>query len=112
MQAMVDDNGPAFYAKTGAPQPGSEGSSGTSTPLAKSAPTAEPAGAATAAVTSSSKGVSTSLVRAEGEFQVAADDLWSLLTDETKIPSWSRNPAQVRPTRGIGCFAKLQNADS
>lgn len=40
--------------------------------------------------------VNTSQIVKEARFMVAADDLYSLLTDEGRIPSWTRAPAQVR----------------
>jgi activator of HSP90 ATPase len=37
--------------------------------------------------------VNTATVTAEATFQASADDLFSLLTDQTRIPTWSRAPA-------------------
>lgn len=39
--------------------------------------------------------ISTRTVEVEATFQASADDLFSLFTDEKRIPAWSRAPAQV-----------------
>lgn len=39
----------------------------------------------------------TKTVEVEAELQASADDLWGLLTEESKIPMWSRSAAQVSP---------------
>ena len=39
--------------------------------------------------------VNTSTVEVEATFMAAADDLFSLFTDEKRIPAWTRAPAQV-----------------
>lgn len=53
--------------------------------------------------------VNSTTVVVEADFHAAADDLFSLLTDEKRIPIWTRAPAQV-------CFffrtAFMINADS
>lgn len=41
--------------------------------------------------------VNTSTVEVEATFMAAADDLFSLFTDEKRIPVWTRAPAQARP---------------
>lgn len=38
----------------------------------------------------------TKTVEVEAELQASADDVWGLLTEEGKIPMWSRSAAQVR----------------
>jgi activator of HSP90 ATPase len=43
--------------------------------------------------------ISTRTVEVEATFQASADDLFSLFTDEKRIPAWSRAPAQVGPSR-------------
>ncbi|KAI0005901.1 hypothetical protein BJV74DRAFT_800661 [Russula compacta] len=45
------------------------------------------------AVTASQK-INTSVVEVEATFHASADDLFSLLTDEKRIPMWSRAPAK------------------
>lgn len=44
--------------------------------------------------------VNTSRIVKEARFMAAADDLYSLLTDERRIPSWTRAPAQSTPQPG------------
>jgi len=46
------------------------------------------------------KGVRTAKVRTEGEFMISAADLWDLLTNEQKVPTWSRNKAIIKPEAG------------
>ena len=41
--------------------------------------------------------VNTSTVEVEATFMAAADELFSLFTDEKRIPVWTRAPAQVSP---------------
>ena len=38
----------------------------------------------------------TKTVEASAQLQVSADDLWNLLTDEGRVPMWSRSAAKVR----------------
>ncbi|WVR07138.1 hypothetical protein IAU60_004179 [Kwoniella sp. DSM 27419] len=40
----------------------------------------------------------TTTVEVKADLQASADDLWSLLTDENKIPMWSRSAAKVKLT--------------
>jgi len=42
----------------------------------------------------------TSTVEVEATFMAAADDLFSLFTDEKRIPIWTRGPAQSNPSPG------------
>jgi len=44
--------------------------------------------------------VNTSTVEVEATFMAAADDLFSLFTDEKRIPAWTRAPAQSKPSPG------------
>lgn len=41
------------------------------------------------------KKINTKVVTVEATFQAPADDLFTLLTDEKRIPIWTRAPAQV-----------------
>ena len=41
--------------------------------------------------------VNTSRVEVEATFQASADDLFSIFTDEKRIPAWTRAPAQASP---------------
>lgn len=54
--------------------------------------------------------VNAALVEVEATFQAAADDLFSLLTDEKRIPAWSRAPAKVRlfvSSTSHSCFSPV-----
>ncbi|KZT34712.1 hypothetical protein SISSUDRAFT_1052399 [Sistotremastrum suecicum HHB10207 ss-3] len=46
------------------------------------------------------KAINTATIKVECSFMASADDLFSLLTDEKRIPSWTRAPAQSNPTPG------------
>ncbi|POY70186.1 hypothetical protein BMF94_6769 [Rhodotorula taiwanensis] len=85
--------------------------SGASTPVSASAPAPAVPSGATAPAASSTNAKSTSAfsattkqstatVRATGEFQCSADDLFDFLTNPQKIPMWSRNLAQMAPEVG------------
>ena len=63
-------------------------------PVASSSSSVAPATAPKAKVTEKPK-VNATTVVVEAEFRASADDLFSLLTDEKRIPAWSRAPAQV-----------------
>jgi activator of HSP90 ATPase len=79
----------------------SPASSGTTTPVrpgqgaAVAAPKAAPSAPATSAQKSGGA-INTTTVNVEGQFQASADDLFDFLTNEQKIPMWTRNPAKVR----------------
>ncbi|BGP14027.1 hypothetical protein JCM10213_005612 [Rhodosporidiobolus nylandii] len=76
--------------------------SGESTPSTSSTPAAAaPApAAAPAKVAAKPASLNTATVRASGEFQIAAADLWEFLTSADKVPAWSRNPAQIEAKEG------------
>jgi activator of HSP90 ATPase len=67
-------------------------------PPTLSAPTSSGASGGVSAkkVVAPSQGINTSVVNVEATFHASADDLFSLLTDEKRIPMWSRAPAKVR----------------
>lgn len=72
---------------------------GTPAPAAASAASSAPAAAPAAkpAVKKPEvKAVNTATVSVNAAFQASADDLFSILTDEKRIPMWTRAPAQVR----------------
>lgn len=74
--------------------------SGTPAPAAP-APAATPSAAVPAAkpaVKKPAKAVNTATVTVDAGFMASADDLFSILTDEKRIPSWTRAPAQVSST--------------
>lgn len=80
--------------------------SGTPAPAASSA---APSGAATPATTAAAskpavkkpeaKAVNTATISVDGAFMASGDDLFSILTDEKRIPAWTRAPAQVSQLR-------------
>jgi hypothetical protein len=86
----------------------SPSASGTSTPTSaaggssSSAPAPAPAKAATPAPApkeEKKKVGGTAVVQAEANLQASADDIWGLLTDQNRIPMWSRSPAKVGQIR-------------
>lgn len=95
---LLDDSTPT---NSGASTPVSS-----STPASASAPsTATSSSTTNAAVKSATAPAkpaaqNTATVRATGEFQCSADDLFDFLTNPQKIPMWSRNPAQMAPEVG------------
>jgi len=62
---------------------------GSTTTLGQAKPTPKPAAK-----------VNTKTVEVESHFRASADDLFSLFTDEKRIPIWSRAPAQSNPQPG------------
>ncbi|KAI0340041.1 hypothetical protein BDW22DRAFT_1398971 [Trametopsis cervina] len=84
---------------------------GTPTPAASSASTtataSTPAPAATPAVKKPAKAVNTAKISVDAHFMASADDLFSILTDEKRIPSWTRAPAQsaAKPDTEYSLFA-------
>jgi activator of HSP90 ATPase len=92
---------PALIAAHG--QPTSEAPSGASTPNPASSSSyapAPPAKSESAAkedkpVASGSKVNNTATVEVKATLQASADDIWGLLTDEKRIPMWSRSAAKV-----------------
>jgi activator of HSP90 ATPase len=84
--------------------------SGASTPVSSSTPASASASTATSSTTTAAvksatapakpAPQNTATVRATGEFQCSADDLFDFLTNPQKIPMWSRNPAQMAPEVG------------
>ncbi|KAI9068590.1 hypothetical protein FKP32DRAFT_1587565 [Trametes sanguinea] len=52
------------------------------------------------AVKSAGKPVNTTRVTVEASFVASADDLFAVLTDESRIPHWTRAPAKSKPEVG------------
>lgn len=97
-QTLIDVHGKDLLAVDS--EPASASTSGTSTPSG-----AAPITLATKAVeeknteaTKAGAKINTSTVKVNGRFQISATDLWDLLTNESKIPTWSRSAAQFSPT--------------
>ncbi|KAL1743710.1 activator of Hsp90 ATPase [Schizophyllum fasciatum] len=88
-------------------QVGTPSASGTSTPVTGGAAAAKPAESAPAKPASTpkpaappAKALNYSAVETEASFMASAADLFSLLTDEARIPAWTRAPAQSKPQEG------------
>lgn len=89
---------------------GSAGGSGASTPGGAPAGGAAPAAAAAAApkaepskpkaTTSSSTTASSDVVELSASQACSQSDLWDLLTNPSRIPLWTRSPADFTPTPG------------
>lgn len=76
-------------SRSATPAPSTPAASATaSTPATASAPVPKPA--------PKKKAVNTATVTVDASFMASADDLFSMFTDEKRIPSWTRAPAQVR----------------
>lgn len=89
-QAIIDAHGKdltvsAEPSRTGTPVP--------STPADKPAASVARSTLSQAIRSGAGASVNTTTVTASATFQAAADDLFSLLTDEARIPSWTRAPA-------------------
>lgn len=75
-------------SRSGTPQPTSASTSAQSSAPAASGPTSK-------VIKEQKKPLNTSKVEVEGSFMASADDLFEMLTDESKIPMWTRAAAQV-----------------
>ncbi|KAI9466076.1 activator of Hsp90 ATPase [Lactarius psammicola] len=83
---IVGSNEPS---RTGSPAP----------PSSTAVPTSNSALGPTKKATSPPK-INASVVEVEATFHASGDDLFSLLTDEKRIPTWSRAPAKSTATPG------------
>ncbi|KAI9508450.1 activator of Hsp90 ATPase [Russula earlei] len=81
---IVGSNEPSRTSSPAPPPISAPASSGVPVPAKKTAP--------------SSQKINTSVVEVEATFHASADDLFSLLTDEKRIPTWSRAPAKSTAT--------------
>jgi activator of HSP90 ATPase len=94
--ALIDAHGKDIIvgddpSRSGTPTPGGTTAAATTTPSAVSAAPS----AAAAAPKKKQTTVNTAEVVVEATFQASAGDLYSILTDEKRIPSWSRASAKV-----------------
>ncbi|TCD68461.1 hypothetical protein EIP91_010747 [Steccherinum ochraceum] len=86
--ALVDTHGKDLQinstqtSRTGTPAPAASGSASTPAPAAKPVEK-KPA-----------KAVNSTAIKVDATFMASADDLFSILTDEKRIPSWTRAPAK------------------
>lgn len=104
--ALVDTHGKDLTVSTdpsrsATPAPGNGGAS-----AAPSTSAANIAAAAASVVSQPARGeekkkVNSTTVTVDATFQASADDLFGLLTDEKRIPMWTRAPAQVRVSRVV-----------
>lgn len=71
--------------------------SGTSTPQAQNgaAKISVPTTSAKETKTSAKSTLSTTKVEVEADLSISKEDLWDLLTNQARIPMWTRAPAQV-----------------
>ena len=79
-------------SRSGTPAPGSSASAPVAAVTSASSSSSTPVAKPKARV----KNVNSATVVVEADFQVSADDLFGLLTDPKRIPSWTRAPAEVR----------------
>lgn len=77
--------------------------SGTPAPATAKTPAAASTSAPAQPKKVEAKPINTKTVKVEATFQASAEDLFGLLTDEKRIPMWTRAAAQVRTTH---LFAK------
>ncbi|KAL8292992.1 hypothetical protein RQP46_000686 [Phenoliferia psychrophenolica] len=96
--AMIETHGKDLLADDG--EDDSAPASGASTPApTKAAPAVS--GAPSKATGSDGKATfNTAIVKADAEYACTSNDLFDFLSDETKIPLWSRNPAKMKPEVG------------
>ncbi|KAF8310566.1 hypothetical protein DL93DRAFT_2062011 [Clavulina sp. PMI_390] len=101
-QAIIDTHGKDLVATPTA--------SGTATPVDSSNAPPVPSLAGSALAPSSlapkpiKKVANSSTVRVEGQFMVSSADLFDILTNEARIPQWTRAPAHSKPEVG-GVFS-------
>ncbi|EGN95743.1 hypothetical protein SERLA73DRAFT_60426 [Serpula lacrymans var. lacrymans S7.3] len=96
--ALIDTHGKDLTVSTEASRTGTPAPS--TVPAATSTSTAAAPVPAPKSVPEKKVALNTSRVKAEARFMAAADDLFSLLTDEKRIPMWTRAPAQSSAQAG------------
>ncbi|TFK36364.1 activator of Hsp90 ATPase [Crucibulum laeve] len=96
--AIIDTHGKDLTVSA---DPSRSGSPAPAAAVSLSSSAAHPATAASPSVKKADeKKVNTTSVVVEATLQASADDLFSLLTDEKRIPMWTRAPAQSNPQPG------------
>lgn len=93
--AIIDTHGKDLTVSTEPSRSGTPVSAAASTSTGVSSATKMPPATKPAKKTEEKKAVNTARVTVEATFMAAADDLFSILTDEKRIPLWSRAAAQV-----------------
>ncbi|KAG0143768.1 hypothetical protein CROQUDRAFT_660858 [Cronartium quercuum f. sp. fusiforme G11] len=103
-KAMIDTHGNGFYKENGISPSGTplpSNSNNNQNVQTKSAPTTAPVPTNNQSKDSNqNKSINTTTIRLEAQFMSSADDLFDVLTNESKIPMWSRNPAKMKPEVG------------
>ncbi|OCH92085.1 hypothetical protein OBBRIDRAFT_791602 [Obba rivulosa] len=97
--AIVETHGKDLTVSATPTREGTPAPSASAATATTSTPT-NVAAAARPAAKAASTAVNTSTVTVEANFMASADDLFSLLTDEKRIPAWTRAPAQSTPQPG------------
>ncbi|KAK7694055.1 hypothetical protein QCA50_003631 [Cerrena zonata] len=93
--AIIDTHGKDLTVSTQTSRTGTPAPSGSATPAAP--PPSAAAAPKPAAKKPEAKKVNSTTVTVDANFMASADDLFSILTDEKRIPSWTRAPAQSTP---------------
>lgn len=83
-----DENASPSTSGATTPQTGAKNGTAATTTAAATAPNAQKA-------KSASSGLSTTKVEVEADLSISREDLWDLLTNQARIPMWTRAPAQV-----------------
>ena len=91
--AIVDTHGKDLTVSTDPSRSGTPANA--STPSVLATASAQPAKAAPAVKPVKNESLNTTRVSVTAIFMAAADDLFDLLTNENRIPMWTRAPAQV-----------------
>lgn len=95
-QAIIDTHGKdltvsAQPSRQGTPAPSGSGSAAPAASTGNDAALKKGS-----AVKTAQKANNTTSVSVDAHFMASADDLFNLLTDEKRIPTWTRAPAKVR----------------
>lgn len=93
--AIIDTHGKDLTVSAEPSRQGTPVSSASTVPQASASTPASAASSAKSAVKKDAPRINTATVTVDANFMAAADDLFGLLTDEKRIPAWTRGPAQV-----------------
>ncbi|KAI0784410.1 activator of Hsp90 ATPase [Abortiporus biennis] len=92
--AIIEIHGKDLTVSTDTSRSGTPAPSGSTPKPATSSSAKSATSTPTPVKKAESKSVSSTTVTVDATFQASADDLFSILTDEKRIPSWTRAPAQ------------------
>ncbi|KAI0958149.1 hypothetical protein AcW1_006318 [Taiwanofungus camphoratus] len=92
--AIIDTHGKDLTVSAEPSRQGTPVSSASTVPQASASTPASAASSAKSAVKKDAPRINTATVTVDANFMAAADDLFGLLTDEKRIPAWTRGPAQ------------------